>query len=240
MISAMEERLQKIIAARAGLSRRAAEELISEGCVTVNGVTAALGCRADPERDEVRIRGVPLPAASGRKYYIMLNKPVGYVTTMRDEQGRRSVAELVADIPERVYPVGRLDINSEGLLLMTNDGDFANLIAHPSNEKEKTYRVLVSGDAEAGMRKLQEPMELDGHKIRRPRVRLLYDRGATAAMDITIHEGRNRQIRRMCEAAGLRVHRLTRISIGGVRLGGLKKGEWRELTPEELRALRGA
>lgn len=235
----MRERLQKILAARSGLSRRAAEKIIEAGRVTVNGVTAHLGDGADPDLDEVCLDGAPLGPAPERKVYIMLNKPVGYVTTMHDERGRRTVAELVSDLPVRVYPVGRLDINSEGLLLMTNDGDLANRLTHPSFEKEKTYRVLVTGDAQAGLRRLREPMELDGVRLRRPRVRLLGTEGPVSTLDITIHEGRNRQIRRMCELAGLTVKRLTRVSEGGIRLNGLKKGAWRELTPAEARTLLG-
>ncbi len=234
----MEERLQKILAARAGVSRRAAEKLIEDGLVTINGSAASLGDRADPDRDEILLRGAPIGAAE-EKYYIMLNKPVGYVTTMSDEKGRRTVAELVSGVPARVYPVGRLDINSEGLLLMTNDGDFANRVMHPSYEKEKTYRVLVTGDAESGIKRLSEPMELDGVRLRTPRVRLIGHEGAAAAMEITIHEGRNRQVRRMCELAGLTVRRLTRVSVGSVRLGKLKKGCWRFLTQEEIDSLIG-
>ena len=234
----MEERLQKILAARAGVSRRAAEKLIEDGLVTVNGSAASLGDRADPERDEILLRGAPIGAAE-EKYYIMLNKPVGYVTTMSDEKGRRTVAELVSGVPARVYPVGRLDINPEGLLLMTNDGDFANRVMHPSYEKEKTYRVLVTGDAESGIKRLSEPMELDGVRLRTPRVRLIGHDGAASAVEITIHEGRNRQVRRMCELAGLNVRRLTRVSIGKVRLGNLKKGAWRFLTREEIDSLLG-
>ncbi len=232
----MEERLQKVLAARAGISRRAAEKLIGEGLVTVNGAVAGIGDKADPYRDQIRLRG-ELLSTPGKKYYIMLNKPVGYVTTMSDEKGRKTVRELVADIPERVYPVGRLDINSEGLLLMTNDGDFANRVMHPSFEKEKTYRVLVTGDAERGIRRLQEPMELDGAPLAAPAVRLVRSDGAVTTMDITIHEGKNRQIRRMCQMADLTVKRLTRISIGTVSLGRLQKGAWRHLTPAEIESL---
>lgn len=234
----MEERLQKILAARAGLSRRAAEKRIESGEVTVNGAVAHLGDKADPDRDEICLQGVPV-AAPEEKVYIMLNKPVGYVTTMSDEKGRRSVAELVSEFPVRVYPVGRLDINSEGLLLMTNDGDFANRVMHPSFEKEKTYRVLVTGEIDAGVRRLSEPMELDGVPLSAPRVRVLKSDGRMATLDITIHEGRNRQIRRMCDLAALSVKRLTRISVGAVRLGNLRKGTWRRLTQGEIDSLRG-
>ena len=232
----MEERLQKILAAGAGVSRRAAEKLIREGLVTVNGAVAGIGDKADPDRDQIRLRG-ELLSAPGQKYYIMLHKPVGYVTTMSDEKGRKTVRELVTDLPERVYPVGRLDINSEGLLLMTNDGDFANRVMHPSFEKEKTYRVLVTGDVEKGMRRLSQPMELDGVPLAAPKVRLLKRDGSASTLDITVHEGKNRQIRRMCDQAELTVKRLTRISIGQVRLGRLPKGAWRHLTPEEIRSL---
>ncbi len=233
----MEERLQKIMAARSGLSRRAAEKLIESGEVTVNGAAARLGDRADPDTDEILLRGRPLESPE-EKVYIMLNKPLGYVTTMSDERGRRTVAELVADIPARVYPVGRLDINSEGLLLMTNDGAFANRVMHPSFEKEKTYRVLATGDIDAGVKRLREPMELDGAPLRAPRVRVLKSDGRTATLDIAVHEGRNRQIRRMCALAGLGVKRLTRISVGQVRLGRLQKGTWRYLTREEIASLK--
>ena len=229
----MEERIQKLISAAGIASRRAAEAMI-----TVNGVRASLGDKADPSVDEIAVDGRVI-AAAGRLYYIMLNKPVGVVTTMSDEKGRKTVAELVADVPARVYPVGRLDINSDGLLLMTNDGEFANLVTHPSNGKEKTYRVTVTGDMNSGVRRLLGPMELDGVKLRRPRVALVGREGPLSTLEITIHEGKNRQIRRMCEEAGLSVKRLTRISVGPVRLGNLPKGHWRELTPAEVAALKG-
>lgn len=233
----MEERLQKLLSRAAGISRRAAEGCIEAGRVTVNGAAASLGDKADPERDVIALDGAALAFGGERKVYIMLNKPVGYVTTMSDEKGRKTVKELVSDIPERVYPVGRLDINSEGLLIMTNDGDFANHVMHPSGEKEKTYRVTVTGDAERGIRRLREPMELDGVGLGEPVVKLREALRDGAVLDITIFEGRNRQIRRMCELAGLRVTRLTRISEGGVSLGRLKKGAWRNLTGDEIERL---
>lgn len=235
----MEERLQKIIAARTGISRRAAERYIEAGYVTVNGAVAKLGDRADPDADEICLRGELLAATAGKKYYIALNKPVGYVTTMSDEKGRHTVAELVSDVPERVYPVGRLDINSEGLLIMTNDGDFANRVMHPSFEKDKVYRVWVSGDAQSGAKRLAQPMELDGVRLRPARVRLVRTIERVSIIDITIHEGRNRQVRRMCDIAGLKVLRLVRIAVGEVRLGTLPKGHWRELTPAEVAGLGG-
>ena len=220
------------------MSRRAAERYIEEGLVTVNGAVAKIGDSADPDRDLVTFRGEELGTGEPRLYYIALNKPVGYVTTMSDEKGRKTVAELVSDVPERVYPVGRLDINSEGLIIMTNDGELANRVMHPSHEKEKVYRVLVAGDTDAGVKRLGEPMELDGVAISRPRVRILKREGRLATIDITIHEGKNRQVRRMCDMAGLEVKRLTRIAVGGVKLGNLPKGHWRELTAEEITSLK--
>ena len=221
------------------MSRRAAEESIRRGDVAVNGVTASIGDSADPETDEITVCGAPLTPGEGKKYYIMLNKPAGYVTTMSDERGRRTVAQLVSDVPARVYPVGRLDYDSDGLLIMTNDGEFANHIMHPSGQKDKTYRVLVTGDAVSGVKRLLGPMELDGVALCRPRVRRLRSDGDASLLEITIHEGKNRQIRRMCAIAGLTVKRLTRVSVGGVELGELKSGAWRELTEGEIEALRG-
>lgn len=234
----MEERIQKIISVRWDVSRRNAEKLISEGRVRVDGETASLGDKADGDIDEITVDGTALPRETGRKVYIMLNKPVGYVTTMKDEKGRKTVKDLVGDLEERVYPVGRLDINSEGLLIMTNDGEFANHLMHPSFEKDKTYRVLVTGDLEEGLRRLREPMELDGAAVAAPKIRIVKVQPNSSVIDITIHEGRNRQIRRMCELAGLTVKRLTRISEGGVSLGRLKKGTWRYLSKEEIAQLK--
>ena len=221
------------------MARRKAEEAIEAGRVSVNGQLARLGDSADPERDEILVDGKKLPSPE-KKVYIMLNKPRGVVTTARDEKGRRNVTELLAEIPERLYPVGRLDLDSEGLLLMTNDGDFANRMAHPSHEVEKCYRTWVQGEqVEAGIRRLGEPMELDGHPLRPARVTLRERWEDGALLEISIHEGRNRQVRRMCEQAGLRVTRLCRIREGELRLGGLRPGQWRHLTPEELEKLEG-
>ncbi|MDR2420980.1 MAG: rRNA pseudouridine synthase [Oscillospiraceae bacterium] len=235
----MAERLQKILSGRGVSSRRAAEDMIAAGRVTVNGKTARIGDSADPERDDIRIDGAPLPPEEGRRY-IMLNKPRGYVTTMSDERGRKTVAELVSDCPERLYPVGRLDMDSDGLLIMTNDGELAHRLAHPSHGIEKTYRVMVSGDIKSALPVLKAPMELDGGEVRAKRVEIARSGqtpGTDAALMITVAEGRNRQVRRMCETAGLRVARLTRVSEGALRLGGLKPGGWRELTPEEIKSL---
>ena len=222
-----------------GISRRAAEQLISEGRIRVDGALAQLGTKVDPDLARIEADGVPLPASREEKVYVMLNKPVGYVTTMKDEQGRKTVSDLVADVGVRVYPVGRLDLNSEGLLIMTNDGELANMLTHPSFERKKTYRVWARGNTALGLARLAEPMELDGRPLKKPHIRIITDKGDSASFDITIHEGRNRQIRRMCEIAGLTVTRLVRTNEGGVSLGGLEKGKWRRLSESELRLLRG-
>ena len=230
------ERLQKIIAARGVCSRRKAEELISAGKVTVNGLVAALGDSADPEHDEIRVEGKPLPGLS-KKVYLMLNKPRGYVTTLSDEKGRKNAAQLVENCGVRGYPVGRLDMDSEGLLLFTNDGEFANLLMHPRHEVDKTYRVWVTGYSEENLELLREPIELDGYKIKPPKVRAIHVTGEKAVLEVTIHEGRNRQVRRMCQAANMNVARLKRIAEGKLRLGELKQGQWRYLTAQEVEKL---
>ena len=232
----MMERLQKILSARGVASRRHSEEMIREGRVSVNGVPAALGDQADPEVDRIEVDGRPLPAQE-RFVYILLNKPRGYVTTLSDEKGRPNAAQLVADCGVRVYPVGRLDMDSEGLLLFTNDGEFANRLMHPKQEVKKVYDVWVTGFHPGAEAKLRRPIELDGYLIRRPEVKLLRSEGTRARFQVTIHEGRNRQVRRMCEAAGLAVTRLRRIREGDLSLGDLPAGKWRYLTPEELAAL---
>ena len=230
-------RLQKLMADRGVASRRACEQMILQGRVTVNGETARLGQSADGDLDEILLDGRPLPAA-GEKLYIMLNKPRGYVTTLHDEHGRKTVAALVADCGDRVYPVGRLDYDSEGLLLMTNDGALTNTLTHPSFEREKVYQVTVRGDLEAALERLGEPMTIDGYRIRPAVVTLLSSEGNRGKVRITIHEGKNRQIRKMCEQCGLEVLRLVRVEQGGLRLGNLRPGKWRFLTPEEIASLR--
>ena len=227
------ERLQKIIAARGLCSRRQAEKWIEEGRVRVNGNTAHLGDTADVTEDVIEVDGKRLPKA-GKKVYLMLNKPRGYVTTLSDEKGRKNAAELVAGCGTRVYPVGRLDMDSEGLRLFTNDGEFANLMMHPKHEVDKTYRVWVTNFAPEKLDALKEPIELDGYLIKRPKVRSVRQEPTRAILDVTIHEGRNRQVRRMCQAAGLEVARLKRISEGRLQLGDLKPGAWRYLEPREL------
>lgn len=233
----MKERLQKIISASGLMSRRAAEELIAAGKVSVNGVTAALGDKAEAGTDRILVDGKALPSA-GEKLYIMLNKPRGYVTTLSDEKGRKNVTELVKELGTRLYPVGRLDMYSEGLLLMTNDGDFANRLMHPSHQVDKCYHTWVKGeDMGWAVELLRCPMEIDGYVTSPAQVDILELKGEEALLGITIHEGRNRQVRKMCEAAGLKVTRLMRVSEGGVKLGTLKSGRWRRLTEEELNML---
>ena len=233
----MKERLQKILSARGVASRRKAEEMIQAGLVTVNGVPAVLGSQADPDLDMILVDGQPLPAQS-EYVYILLNKPRGYVTTLSDEKGRPNAAQLVEDCGIRVYPVGRLDMDSEGLLLFTNDGAFADSLMHPKHEIHKTYDVWVSGYAPGKEVRLARPVTLDGYMIRRPDVKLIKAEGTKARFRVTIHEGRNRQIRRMCEIAGLNCTRLRRIREGSLTLGDLPLGKWRYLTADEVEKLK--
>ena len=233
----MNERLQKILSSRGVCSRRKAEELITEGKVTVNGAVAKLGDTADAEIDEILVEGKPLPGKQ-EYVYLMLNKPRGYVTTLSDEKGRPNAAQLVVDCGVRVYPVGRLDMDSEGLLLFTNDGEFANTLMHPKHEVEKTYDTWVTGYNPGAFRRLSEPMELDGYRLRKPKLKLIKVEGQTARIQITIHEGRYRQVRRMCETAGMHVTRLRRIREGRLELGDLPKGKWRYLNPDEVERLK--
>ena len=234
----MGERLQKIIAASGLMSRRAAEEAIAAGRVTVNGFVAALGDRAE-SGDLVCLDGRPLPSEE-RKRTFMLNKPRGYVCSLKDEKGRPSVRELLPDDAGRIYPVGRLDLMSEGLLLMTNDGEFALRCTHPSHGIPKTYRTFVSGERVIpGLSRLHEPFLLDGVPVQALEIRILKQTQMHAAVDITVGEGRNREIRRMCEEAGLHVDRLVRISVGGLNLGGLSSGSFRELTEADMISVLG-
>lgn len=234
----MAERLQKIIAESGLMSRRAAELAISDGRVWVNGRPARLGDRAESD-DRITLDGEALPVKEEKRYY-MLNKPRGYVCSLRDEQGRKSVRELLPASAGRVYPVGRLDMMSEGLLLMTNDGSFANRVMHPSSRVLKTYRTRVEGDGlDARIARMREPFELDGVSVQAVEVRALKKTDRYAVLDVTIGEGRNREIRRMCEEAGLRVARLTRIAEGGLLLGDLPSGRFRPLSEEEIASVMG-
>jgi len=230
------ERLQKILSAYGVSSRRAAEKMILEGRILVNGIQATLGQSAQFGVDLITVDGVPI-IGELEPVYIMLNKPCGYITTVSDEKDRKTVMSLVADTVTRVYPVGRLDINSEGLLLFTNDGEFANKIMHPSNEKEKVYEVTVQGDAQKALELLRQPVEIDGHTVRAVKVELVSASSNAGTLYITVVEGRNRQIRKMCTACGVRVKTLKRISVGTLMLGDLKAGTWRHLTKEEVRSL---
>jgi 23S rRNA pseudouridine2605 synthase len=211
--------------------------MILSGRVKVNGAVANLGDSADADLDEILVDGKPLPSQEGF-VYIMLNKPRGYVTTLSDEKGRPNAAQLVADCGLRVYPIGRLDMDSEGLLLFTNDGEFANRLMHPRHEIEKTYDTWVTGFVPGREAQLRRPIMLDGYTIRPPKVQLISAEGTKAMLRITIHEGRNRQVRRMCQAAGMQVIRLRRISEGKLRLGNLEIGKWRYLTQKELEMLK--
>lgn len=227
-------RLQKHLSACGIASRRKAEELIESGKVRVNGRIATLGDKVDPKRDKVTVRGKNVVAVT-EKVYIMVNKPRGYVTTMSDEYDRKCVNDLVKDVGVKVFPVGRLDRDSEGLLLMTNDGELANSITHPSRHVNKTYRVTVGGTVnDEQIEKLTTGIMLDGRKTQPCDVFVVERKPDRTMLNFIIHEGRNRQIRRMCEAVGLEVLRLKRLEIAGVKLGGLKLGAWRNLNEREL------
>lgn len=237
----MQERLQKLISAAGVASRRAAEELILSGRVTVNGtVVTELGTRADAGTDVITVDGRPI-TVSGSKIYLLLNKPVGYLTTLDDPEGRPVVTDLLADVSERVYPVGRLDYNTEGLLLLTNDGEWANRLMHPRHEVEKEYHVRVRGKVHRSqLDQLAAGVEIDGRSTAPAVVRMIKEGEQNDWLAITIHEGRNRQVRRMCEAVSLAVVRLKRVRYGILTTDGLKPGEYRRLTAAEAdRLLKG-
>lgn len=230
------QRLQKILSAFGVSSRRGAEKMIIDGRVRVNGKTAVLGQSANPDTDLIELDGKPL-GSKEQSVYIMLNKPRGYLTTVTDDRERPTVMELVAGAGTRVYPVGRLDMDSEGLLLFTNDGEFANKVAHPSNEKSKTYEVEVEGNAAGAVKQLGRHMIIDGHTVRAVSVRLISETETGGIIRIVINEGRNRQIRKMCAACKVAVTSLRRVSIGSLKLGTLETGKWRYLTKEEVESL---
>ena len=225
-------RLQKYLSDHGICSRRAAEAEILAGHVSVNGVPAKLGDRIDPNLDRVEYHGRLIRKESPPKRYVMLNKPRGIVCTAKDEKGRRPVTDLVPG--SRLYPVGRLDMDSEGLLLFTNDGSFSQAVAHPRGRVDKHYRVWVQGYGPDRLAALARPVVLDGYQIAKPEIRLLHAQGGRACLAVTIHEGRNRQIRRMCAMAGMGVTRLVRLGEGKLTLGSLKPGQWRYLTPAEV------
>ncbi len=234
----MLERLQKIISAAGITSRRASEALIQDGRVTVNGaVVTELGSKADPAKDTIAVDGKPLTIAS-KKLYILLYKPVGYMTTMDDPEGRPLVTDLLKEVGERVYPVGRLDYNTEGLLLLTNDGEWANHLMHPRHEVEKEYHVRVRGKVHRSqLDQLAGGVDIDERKTSAATVRTIKEGDQNDWISITIHEGRNRQVRRMCEAVSLSVVRLRRVRYGALNIGDLKPGEYRLLTDTEVRGL---
>lgn len=237
---AKDTRLQKMLADCGVASRRRAEAMIESGRVAVNGVRASIGDKVDIKKDRVTVDGEPVRPVE-EKLYIMLHKPRGYLTAMADDRGRKCVSELVEELDARVFPVGRLDKDSEGLLLMTNDGAFANLIAHPSTHVPKVYRVTVRpGVTEAQLTRLSVGVEIDGRMTAPATIRVLEQQPGRVVLEFVLHEGRNRQIRNMCEAVGLEVARLKRTAVGAVKLGMLPQGRFRELTPDEVRRLRAA
>lgn len=228
-------RIQKALSECGLASRRKAEELIKQNLVSVNGKTAKIGDKVDLSRDKILVDG-KLVACNVKKYHIMLHKPRGFVSTVSDELGRKCVADLVRDVPAKIYPVGRLDKDSEGLLLMTNDGEFSNAVIHPSRHVEKIYRVTVKPKInEAQLVDLSAGMEIDGYKTEPAKVTVLKSEEDRSVLEVVIKEGRNRQIRKMCEQVGLSVARLKRISIGQLKLGMLQPGKWRELSVQEVK-----
>lgn len=233
-------RLQKFFTDNKIMSRRQAEKVILAGNVKVNGVIAKIGDKVDPEADVVVFNGKKIENSTERKRYIMLNKPLGYVTTTSDERGRETVLSLLGDIGERVYPVGRLDMYSEGLLILTNDGELTNRLTHPKNNMNKVYSVIIKGELSPdALHKLNSPMEIDGYKLKPVKVRVVSVKNGNTNTLFTLSEGRNRQIRKMCEACSLTVMRLTRIAIGRLKLGDLERGKYRELTENEVEYLKG-
>ncbi len=225
------------------MSRRAAEKEIAAGRVFVNGTPAMIGQKVDPETDEVRYDGRIVGKGFKKFVYIMLNKPRGYVTTASDERGRKTVLDLVSDIEERIYPVGRLDMDSDGLLLLTNDGDLTNKLTHPRHEIPKIYNVEVEGKVERDtIKKLSSPMKIDDYDIQPVETSILTmkndPRHETTTLRMELYEGRNRQIRKMCEKCGLEVIKLTRVAIGDIKLGNLKPGDYRHLTKTQVEYLK--
>lgn len=233
-------RLQKFFTDNKIMSRRATERVISAGNVKINGKIAILGDKVDPERDIIEYNGKIIKPISNNKTYIMLNKPLGYVTTTSDEKGRETILSLVSEINERIYPVGRLDMFSEGLLILTNDGELTNRLTHPKNNMSKQYSVVIKGEISPdALHMLNSPMEIDGYKLKPVKVRIVSNKNGNSNTIFTLNEGRNRQIRKMCEKCGLTIMRLTRISIGKLKLGELERGKWRYLTKDEIDYLCG-
>jgi len=233
-------KLQKYFSDCGLMSRRAAEEEIKRGLVRVNGVVAELGRRVDPDTDLIEYKGAPVVKKTAERTYIMLNKPRGYVTTLSDEKGRPTVLGLIGTLGVRVYPVGRLDMDSDGLLLLTDDGELTNRLTHPRHEIPKIYHVTVAGSV--GTEKLtalSSPMDIDGYRILPVKTRVISADGRSTVLEMTLFEGRNRQIRKMCDQCDLRVTRLCRVALGDLSLGSLEVGKWRRLTPDEVEYLKG-
>lgn len=238
----MEEvRIHKFLADAGVMSRRAAEEAVKRGEIKVNGQTAELGMKIDPEADKVEYKGRAVTLTKKRHDYLMLYKPVGYVTTMSDEKGRRCIADLIADFDGRVYPVGRLDYDSEGLILLTNDGELTARLTHPRHGIAKYYNVTVKGQVDLKQRKqLAAEMVIDGYKIMPVKNEIISMKEDKTVLGMELYEGRNRQIRKMCEAVGLEVIKLKRIAIGQIELGNLKPGCWKKLTGAQIEYLKVA
>ena len=233
-------RLQKFFTDMGIMSRRASEKVILAGNVKINGKIASLGDKVDPENDTVVYNGKVIKPETTKRRYIMLNKPLGYVTTSSDEKGRETVLSLLDGIEERIYPVGRLDMYSEGLLILTNDGELTNRLTHPKHDMSKAYSVIIKGEISPdALHKLNSPMEIDGYKLKPVKVRVISQKEGSTNTLFTLNEGRNRQIRKMCESVGLTIMRLTRISIGKLKLGELERGKWRDLTKNEIEYLKG-
>lgn len=232
-------KIQKFFTDHGIMSRRAAEEEIKKGRVNINGKPAEIGMRIDPEKDVVTYLGKEIKPTQTKNVYVLLNKPRGIVTTMSDEKGRTTVKTLVKDVGTRVYPVGRLDLDSDGLLILTNDGELTNILTHPRHTIPKIYEVTVSGDvSEEQMKILRSPLVLDGYEILPVKVEVMSG-GKETVLKMTLFEGRNRQIRKMCEAAELRIKKLSRVAIGDISLGNLPVGKWRYLTENEVAMLYG-
>ena len=232
-------KLQKYFSDCEIMSRRAAEEEIKLGRVTVNGALATLGDRIDPDVDVVVYNGKRILPPNSEKTYILLNKPRGIVTSLSDEKGRSTVIDLLSGLDTRVYPVGRLDMDSDGLLLLTNDGELTNRLTHPRHEIPKIYHVDIKGSVDAkALEKLSSPLVIDGYKIQPVKVRQIKATSALTTLEMTLFEGRNRQIRKMCALCDLKITRLTRVALGNITLGSLELGKWRFLTASEVEYLK--
>jgi 23S rRNA pseudouridine2605 synthase len=236
-----EIRIQKYISDCGIMSRRAAEDEIRAGSIYINGIRAETGQKIIPGRDIVTYKSLNItPPGSERKIYIMLNKPAGYVTTMSDERGRKCVADLITDIKTRIYPCGRLDMDSEGLLILTNDGELANKLTHPRHSIPKIYHVRLNSEiTPEQLYELGQPMVIDGYKIAPVKITVIARKSGCTVLRMDLYEGRNRQIRKMCESAGLEITRLQRIAIGDLKLGDLKPGKWKMLNGSQIKYLKG-